>query len=169
MWPSGAADWIAVCSYKKKACCKNAARLLNINMNMNGSAILSFPQDGTPCIEKWEGKTTETRSVKLNCGDGVQLKNDEYTDFMIMIPPGNSQGWSVVIKTEEPNTYYKSSSKVYDVAAGKILTMNGFALSEVDKATTNSYVENGVYLGEGVQINDVFTLRERKKRVFALF
>ena len=126
-----------------------------VDMNMNGPAILSFPQDGTPCIAKWEWKNTETRSVKLNCGDdGVQLNNDEYTDFMIMIPPGK-QGWAVVIKTEQ-NTYYKSSSKVYDVAVGKILTMSGFALSEVNKATANSYVENGVYLGEGIKVDNLY-------------
>ena len=125
-----------------------------VNMKMSGSAVLSFSQDGIPSIEKWE---SGARSVKLNCGDGVQLNNTDYTDFMIMIPPGNSQGWSVVIKTEEPNTYYKSSTKGYDVVAGSVLEMKGFELgtSDVNINTTTSYVENGVYLGEGVQINNL--------------
>ncbi len=122
-----------------------------VNMNMSGSAVLSFPQNGIPSIGKWE---SGARSVKLNCGEGVQLKNDEYTDFMIMIPSGDGQGWAVVIKTEQ-NTYYKSSTKGYDVAAGSVLEMKGFGLgtSDVNINTTNSYVENGVYLGEGVEIN----------------
>lgn len=125
-----------------------------VNMKMSGSAVLSFPQDGIPSIEKWE---SGARSVKLNCGDGVQLNNTDYTDFMIMIPPGNSQGWSVVIKTEEQNTYYKSSTKGYDVVAGSVLEMKGFELGtlDVNKYTSNSYVENGVYLGEGVEINNL--------------
>lgn len=125
-----------------------------INMKMYGSAILSFPQDGVPSIERWE---SGVRSVKLDCGDGVQLNNTDYTDFMIMIPPGNSQGWSVVIKTEEQNTYYKSSTKGYDVVAGSVLEMKGFELGtlDVNKYTSNSYVENGVYLGEGVEINNL--------------
>lgn len=124
-----------------------------VNMKMSGSAVLSFPQDGIPSIEKWE---SGARSVKLNCGEGVQLKNDEYTDFMIMIPSGDGQGWAVVIKTEQ-NTYYKSSTKGYDVAAGSVLEMKGFKLgtSDVNKYTSNSYVENGVYLGEGVEINNL--------------
>ena len=122
-----------------------------VNMKMSGSAVLSFPQNGIPSIEKWE---SGARSVKLNCGEGVQLKNDEYTDFRIMIPSGDGQGWAVVIKTEQ-NTYYKSSTKGYDVAAGSVLEMKGFGLgtSDVNINTTNSYVENGVYLGEGVEIN----------------
>ena len=122
-----------------------------VNMKMSGSAVLSFPQNGIPSIGKWE---SGARSVKLNCGEGVQLKNDEYTDFMIMIPSGDGQGWAVVIKTER-NTYYKSSTKGYDVAAGSVLEMKGFGLGtlDVNKYTSNSYVENGVYLGEGVEIN----------------
>ena len=90
----------------------------------------------------------------MNCGEGVQLNNTDYTDFMIMIPPGNCQGWSVVIKTEEPNTYYKSSTRGYDVAPGSVLEMKGFVLgtSDVNINTTTSYVENGVYLGKGIQI-----------------
>ena len=125
-----------------------------INMKMYGSAILSFPQDGVPSIERWE---SGVRSVKLDCGDGVQLNNTDYTDFVIMIPPGNGQGWSVVIKTEEQNTYYKSSTKGYDVVAGSVLEMKGFELGtlDVNKYASNSYVENGVYLGEGVEINNL--------------
>ena len=125
-----------------------------VNANLNGQAELSFPQNGTPSIEEWKWGTAEPRSVKLHCGEGVQLNNTDYTDFMIMIPPGKGQGWAVVIKTEQ-NTYYKSSTNEHDVAAGTVLSMKGFALSEVNKATTNSYVENGVYLGEGVQINSL--------------
>lgn len=124
-----------------------------VNMKMSGSAVLSFSQGGIPSINEWE---SGARSVKLNCGQGVQLKNDEYTDFMIMIPPGKGQGWAVVIKTEQ-NTYYKSSTKGYDVAAGSVLEMKGFELGtlDVNKYTSNSYVENGVYLGEGVEINNL--------------
>ena len=124
-----------------------------INMKMYGSAILSFPQDGVPSVERWE---SGVRSVKLDCGDGVQLNNTDYTDFVIMIPPGNGQGWAVVIKTEQ-NTYYKSSTKGYDVAAGSVMEMKGFELgtSDVNKYTSNSYVENSVYLGEGIQIGNL--------------
>ena len=123
-----------------------------VNMKMSGSAVLSFPQNGIPSIEKWE---SGARSVKLNCGEGVQLKNDEYTDFMIMIPPGNGQGWAVVIKTEN-NVYYKSSSRTHGVAAGTVMPMKGFDLSEVKRATINSYVENGVYLGEGIKVDNLY-------------
>ena len=123
------------------------------NANLCGPAVFSFSEEGKPALKGWKWNNSSTRTVILDCGEGVQLKTDEPTDFMIMIPPGVGQGWAVVIKTDK-NTYYKSSSQSHDVASGKILGMQSLDLSSetVNKLKAISYVENSVYLGEGIQI-----------------
>lgn len=127
------------------------------NANLCGPAVFSFSEGGMPALKGWKWNNSSTRTVILDCGEGVQLKTDEPTDFMIMIPPGVGQGWAIVIKTDE-NTYYKSSSQSHDVASGKILGMQSLDLSpsgNVNKLTAKSYVENSVYLGEGIQIGNL--------------
>ena len=129
------------------------------NANLCGPAVFSFSEEGMPALEGWKLNNSSTRTVILDCGEeGVQLKTDEPTDFMIMIPPGVGQGWAVVIKTDN-NTYYKSSSQSHNVASGKIVVMQSLDLSSsenVNKLTANSYVENGVYLGEGIKVDDLY-------------
>ncbi|MBO5699895.1 MAG: hypothetical protein J6R57_00575 [Bacteroidales bacterium] len=129
------------------------------NANLNGPAV--FKVEDSPTIKEWQWLTPDTRSVRLDCGNnGVQLNTTSTTDFMIVLPPYQNTGLAFVISTEE-NTYYKSMTTTNTISAGEILVMGELDLDktvnpDVVKATDYSYIENGVYLGEGIKVDNLY-------------
>ena len=129
------------------------------NANLNGPAV--FKVEDSPTIKEWQWLTPDTRSVRLDCGNnGVQLNTTSTIDFMIVLPPYQNTGLAFVISTEE-NTYYKSMTTANTISAGEILVMGELDLDKTEnpdvvKATDYSYIENGVYLGEGIKVDNLY-------------
>lgn len=102
-----------------------------------------------------QGTSDENKKVTLDCSanGGVALNPGTATDFHIALPEGAS-GLKVLINTNN-GSYYKevpsqdaSSNPINAITAGNILKM-------LELNTTNmapAYIENGVYLGDGVAL-----------------
>ena len=93
-------------------------------------------------------------SVSLDCGTGVSLSSADAREFLIALPAGE-HALSVTFTTSDNSRYFKSTSKLQTIEAGTILKMPVVDLSsseDVIKASENSYIQDGVYLGEGIEV-----------------
>ena len=116
---------------------------------LNGEAQLV---DGAIVLR---GEAAENKKVTLDCSTngGVTLNQDKSTDFHIALPAG-ATGLKVLINTNK-GSYYKevprqdaSSNPINAITAGNILKMPELNTKNMAPA----YIENGVYLGDGVAI-----------------
>lgn len=99
------------------------------------------------------GASDENKKVTLNCGEGVALNSETATNFHIALPAG-ATGLKVLINTNN-GSYYKevpsqdaSSNLINAITAGNILKMPELNTKNMAPA----YIENGVYLGDGVAL-----------------
>ena len=101
------------------------------------------------------GETAEYKKVTLDCSadGGVALNQDKATDFHIALPAG-ATGLKVLINTNN-GSYYKevpsqdaNSNPINAITAGNILKMRELNTKNMAPA----YIENGVYLGDGVAL-----------------
>lgn len=91
-----------------------------------------------------ENASFYANNIILSCPN---IPIEEYEDFLIALPQGN-YNFSVTINTNK-GVYYKSTTNK-TVTASNILKMADLNLEGF--ANKMSYVENGVYLGEGVAL-----------------
>ena len=83
----------------------------NNEEKLSGNATVSIdPNTSMPTIVMGEDAST---SVTLNCGDGIELKSNKATNFVIALPPVTlSKGYTVTITNGNDKTKsYKVSSK----------------------------------------------------------
>ena len=102
-----------------------------------------------------KGTADENKKVTLDCSadGGVVLNPGTATDFHIALPAG-ATGLKVLINTNK-GSYYKevpsqdaSSNPINAITAGNILKMRELNTKNMAPA----YIENGVYLGDGVAL-----------------
>lgn len=92
------------------------------NELLSGTATITAYADGTnPSIEM---SSDASGSVTLDCGAGVQLSEDNITEFIIALPPVVfKQGFTVSIKDAEANTFMVESDKANSVIRSSLLAM----------------------------------------------
>lgn len=92
------------------------------------------------------GVSDENKKLTLDCGaEGVELNTNEATDFLISIPPGEHNFTITVNSTigDIPKTYNLTTTQTIEAGAIKKMAVMDFSVA---------YIENGVYLGDGVAL-----------------
>ena len=65
-----------------------------------GSFIVGLGDDRLGnIVGNFNGDVENTYAITIDCGEGVQLKEDEATSFHVVIPPGNYGGFELAIYT----------------------------------------------------------------------
>lgn len=112
------------------------------NEKLSGTATVTAYTDETkPAITM---ASSASKSVTLNCGNGVQLNESKATEFIISLPPVLfSQGFTVTVTDTESNTYTVETDKANTVLRSSILTMPAFKLGEApDSDSDATYIEH---------------------------
>ena len=131
----------------------------NADEPLAGSAVITAYSDGTvPAVSML---STATKTVTLDCGEGVQLSEDTPTVFMISLPPtAFANGFTATLTAADGSTAQLSTTKANPVNRSKIKSMpacrvaftpvipdlsSAIDLSETGSA--NSYIvsEGGLY------------------------
>lgn len=99
------------------------------NESLSGAAILTAYTDGTkPSIEM---SSDAAASVTLDCGVGVQLGEDNITEFIIVLPPVVfKNGFTVSVTDSESNTYTIESNRTNSVRRSSLLVMPVITLGD---------------------------------------
>ncbi len=118
---------------------------LTANKPISGNAKFNDTGDGLRIVTKGEDADYKNNIV-LNCPN-VALDTDTGKEFLITVPAG-TYDFAVTINTNK-GTYYKSTTNK-SIEESMILNMRALDLTEFENS--KSYVENGVYLGEGVEL-----------------
>lgn len=83
-------------------------------------------------------------TLKLDCGKGVALQNEQATDFYLVVPVGAfSKGFKVEINTTE-GVFARTTSKDNTIARGDIKEMPAFTLNPEQAEVREVNVENEV-------------------------
>ena len=86
-----------------------------------------------------------SRSVTLNCGDGVQLSESTVTDFIISLPPVVfSKGFTVDITDTDDKIQKITAYAENTVLRSTVLTMPSLTLEVSEDETPDSTLENTV-------------------------
>jgi hypothetical protein len=99
------------------------------NEFLSGSAIVTAYTDGiSPSIKMSSDAST---SVTLDCGAGVQLNEDNITEFILALPPvALKQGFTVSITDSEGNVYMVESNRANSVRRSSLLVMPVITLGD---------------------------------------
>lgn len=106
------------------------------NEKLSGAAVVTAYTDGTkPAITMTSGAS---KSVTLNCGEGIQLNESNTTEFIISLPPVLfNKGFDVTIADTEGKTYVVETEKANTILRSSLLVMPGVKLG--DKPSDNEY------------------------------
>ena len=112
---------------------KGTQKITSINLQgkngekLSGAATVTAYTDETkPAITMASGAST---SVSLNCGEGVQLSENQATEFIIALPPvAFSGGFKVTVTDSDGKTYTVETDKANTVLRSSLLTMPAFNL-----------------------------------------
>ena len=101
------------------------------NEILSGAAVVTAYANGlTPAITM-TGSDDASKSVTLNCGDGIQLNEGTTTAFIISLPPVLfSNGFTVTVTDSESQIYTVETDKANTVLRSSILTMPAFTLGQ---------------------------------------
>lgn len=101
------------------------------NEILSGTAVVTAYTNGlTPAITM-TGSDDASKSVTLNCGDGIQLNEGTATAFIISLPPVLfTQGFTVTVTESNDETYTIETDKANTVLRSSILTMPAFTLGQ---------------------------------------
>ena len=114
----------------------------NIAISGNGSTVVIEPENSSIILPTVDNTTNR---VILNCGNGgVDISST--TEFLISIPQAQNPHDFVVTIDTDKGVYYKETSQT--IQSGNILKMEELDLAIFENKM--SFVENGVYLGEGI-------------------
>ena len=98
---------------------------------LSGTAMVTaYTNSLTPAITM-TGSDDVSKSVTLNCGNGVQLKEGTTTDFVISLPPVLfNQGFTLTMTDSLDKTYTVETNKPNTILRSSILTMPAFTLGQ---------------------------------------
>ena len=135
----------------------------NADEPLAGSAVITAYSDGTvPAVSML---STATKTVTLDCGEGVQLSEDTPTVFMISLPPtAFANGFTATLTAADGSTGQLSTTKANPVNRSKIKSMPAcrvaFTAAEPEpEPEPEDYDENRyiVYNGTGRDNNTVIS------------
>lgn len=118
----------------------------NAGMPLWGEGVISVSSIGA---DNWAATVFSTNSdgsdiVTLDCGEGVDLQENEATDFYIVVPVGAfANGFEVEIATNLGN-FTKTTHKDNTIARGDIKKMPGFTLRNSDLPIPEFDIQNEV-------------------------
>ncbi len=122
---------------------------------LSGDATVIVSTTAAPEIIMSE---SASKTVTLDCGEGVQLNEQEATLFMMTLPPTPfSNGFTITITDTAGNTKELSTTKPNPVNRSRSLRMPTVTLESATPAPAdNDYIdEYGVNRGPGVEIDGV--------------
>ena len=122
---------------------------------LSGDATVIVSTTAAPEIIMSE---SASKTVTLDCGEGVQLNEQEATLFMMTLPPTPfSNGFTITITDTAGNTKELSTTKPNPVNRSRSLRMPTVTLESATPAPAeNDYIdEYGVNRGSGVEIDGV--------------
>lgn len=126
------------------------------NEILSGTATVTAYADGLKPAITMTADDDASKTVTLDCGDGVALNGSAATDFIIALPPTEfTQGFTVTVTDTESQTYTIDTGKANEVLRSCILAMPAVTLGEELNGDLKNYVdEYGVNHGPGVQIGE---------------
>ncbi|MEE0236147.1 MAG: Ig-like domain-containing protein [Bacteroidales bacterium] len=94
---------------------------------LSGAAIVTaYTDDTKPAITMDSGAS---KSVTLNCSNGVQLNESKATEFIISLPPILfSKGFTITVTDSENETYTVETDKANTILRSSLLVMPAFRL-----------------------------------------
>lgn len=100
------------------------------NEKLSGPAIVAaYTNSETKPAITMTGTDAASKSVTLNCGEGVQLSESNATEFIIALPPVLfSNGFMVTVTDSESQTYTIETDKANTVLRSSLLVMPAFKL-----------------------------------------
>lgn len=109
----------------------------NLEEPLAGSATVTvFSDNQRPQISLEGGNS----SVKLYCGEGVQLNEHKVTEFMIALPPTKfTNGFTVCIADAQEDLYKISTNVANEVKRSSILVMPPVSLEDKDPYVDDRY------------------------------
>ena len=101
------------------------------NEKLSGAAtVIAYTNNLAPAITM-TSTDEASKSVTLNCGDGVQLSESTATDFIIALPPVLfSQGFTVTVTDSDEQTYEITAKVANTVLRSSVLTMPAIILGD---------------------------------------
>ena len=121
---------------------------------LSGAAtVTAYANNLTPAITM-TGTDEASKSVTLDCGDGVQLNTTEATDFFIALPPVLFQnGFTVIVTDVEEKEYTVTATDANTVLRSSILVMPKVFFGDSGEGAPRDYVdEYGINHGKGVAV-----------------
>ena len=101
------------------------------NEALSGTAVVTaYTNNLAPAITM-TATDEASKSVTLNCGDGIQLNEGTATEFIISLPPVLfTQGFTITVTDSNDETYTVETDKANTVLRSSILTMPAFTLGQ---------------------------------------
>ena len=101
------------------------------NEKLSGPAIVAaYTNSETKPAITMTGTDAASKSVTLNCGEGVQLNESNATEFIIALPPVLfSNGFMVTVTDSESQTYTIETDKANTVLRSSLLVMPAVTLT----------------------------------------
>ena len=101
------------------------------NEKLSGAAtVTAYASNLAPAITM-TATDEASKSVTLDCGDGVQLSESTATDFIIALPPVLfSQGFTVTVTDSDEQTYEITAKVANTVLRSSVLTMPAIILGD---------------------------------------
>ena len=101
------------------------------NEKLSGAAtVTAYANNLAPAITM-TATDEASKSVTLNCGEGVQLSEGAATDFIIALPPVLfTNGFTVTVTADESETYTITADVANTVLRSSILTMPAIILGD---------------------------------------
>lgn len=126
---------------------------------LSGSAsVTAYPDHSAPAISM-TATDDASKSVTLNCSDGVQLSAAVPTSFLIALPPVVfTEGFTVTVTDSEGKTRALAAKVSNTILRSSILAMPEVeldVLEDVAPATIDYIDEYGINHGPGVEIDGV--------------
>ena len=120
----------------------------NIAISGNGSTVVIGPENSSIILPTVDNTTNRVILKCVNGGVGVDISST--TEFLISIPQAQNPHDFVVTIDTDKGVYYKETNQT--IQSGNILKMEELDLEIFENKM--SFVENGVYLGEGIARSD---------------
>ena len=116
----------------------------NADEPLSGSAIITAYSDGTvPTVQML---STASKTVTLDCGEGVQLNEETPTVFMIALPPtAFATGFTATLTAADGSTGQLSTTKANPVNRSKIKAMPALDVKTTPAYTPTDYCLTATY------------------------
>ena len=125
------------------------------NEKLSGKAsVTAYTDSSKPSIVMADDAST---SAVLNCGSGVQLNQDDATDFIISLPPTVfTKGFTITVTDVNGGAQVIETSKSNTVLRSSLLKMPVVTVEITTTPQEGDYVdEYGINHGQGIEIDGV--------------